>query len=70
MSNEIMSGDPKTPPTCDMVEDCREPITHIDIKGYVYCTTHGLERQGYQRCRKLREGELKKILRGEALERY
>jgi hypothetical protein len=59
-----------TTPTCDMIEGCTEPVTYLDAKGYVYCTKHGLERQSYQRCRKLRPAELAKVRRGEALEAY
>lgn len=55
---------------CDMVHGCTEPVTHIDDKGYAYCTKHGEERRGYRPCRKLRGWELRKLQRGEALARY
>ena len=45
-------------------------ITHIDAKGYAYCTPCGRIRQEYQNCRKLRPHELNRILRGEQLTRY
>lgn len=32
---------------CDMVDGCTAPVTHLDTKGYVYCTPHGLERRQY-----------------------
>lgn len=55
---------------CDMVEDCVEPVTYIDDKGFVYCTPHGLDRQTYRRCRKLRLHELRRISRGEQVAHY
>jgi hypothetical protein len=58
------------PPTCDMVDDCKEPITHIDTAGFAYCTTHGLERRESEPCRKLRPHELNRLNRGEQLKRY
>lgn len=57
-------------PKCDMQRDCTEPIAYLDASGYIYCTQHGLNRQAWKRCRKLRPYELNKILRGEPLERY
>lgn len=56
--------------TCDMVDGCTEPITHIDAKGYIYCRTHGIERQQVQRCRQLKPAELDRLKQGEALEKY
>lgn len=55
---------------CDMKEECTSPVTYIDDKGFAYCTTHGHQRQGYRRCRKLREWELNRLRRGEQLARY
>lgn len=56
--------------TCEMVEDCPQPVTMIDVKGFIYCTEHGMERRFYQRCRKLRPHELRKVQRGIAIDRY
>jgi len=56
--------------TCDMEDGCKEPITHIDEKGWIYCADHGRDRQSYQRCRKLRPSELKQLQRGEPLAKY
>ena len=58
-------------PRCDMEQDCLEPVTHIDHKGYVYCTSHGEQRKrsGIP-CRVLRPGELKKVQSGAPLSRY
>lgn len=36
---------------CDM-SNCKEPITHIDIKGSVYCTKHSIERLGRELARR------------------
>jgi hypothetical protein len=55
---------------CDMVDDCREAVTHIDSKGYVYCAKHGHERKAYQRCRKLTPKEHAQLTAGEPLARY
>ena len=57
-------------PTCDMVRDCREPVTHIDTRGFAYCTAHGLERRDSQPCRKLRAHERRRLERGEQVTKY
>lgn len=56
--------------TCDMVRDCAAPVTHIDDKGYVYCTPHGEQRQSFRPCRKLRPHELRQLERGEPIKEY
>jgi hypothetical protein len=56
--------------TCDQVASCTAPVTHLDNKGYVYCTAHGLDRRAWRPCRKLRAHELRRLERGEALGRY
>ena len=56
--------------TCDMVEGCTEPVTHIDSKGYVYCATHGQERKATQRCRKLLPRERVQLLNDQPLAAY
>ena len=55
---------------CDMTEDCTDTVTHIDQKGYVYCTEHGIERRSWVPCRKLRAHEVTQLGRGEPLARY
>lgn len=55
---------------CDMRDDCTNPVTHLDQSGFVYCTTHGVERRDWKPCRKLRDWELRKLQRGEQLRRY
>jgi len=49
---------------CDMEKDCKETITHIDNKGFIYCQKHGEQRKVYCRCRKLKPSELKKLQSG------
>jgi hypothetical protein len=55
---------------CEMTTDCLAKVTHIDESGYIYCTTHGWERQTYCRCRSLTGAEIRKLERGEALRDY
>lgn len=49
--------------------ECHKPITHIDDKGYVYCTGHGERRRcdGVRKCRALRPGEITKLVLGETI---
>lgn len=56
--------------SCDMVEGCTAPVTHLDRKGYAYCTAHGLQRRAYQPCRKLQPWELRRLQAGKPLARY
>lgn len=55
---------------CDMTEGCLAPVTHIDDKGFAYCTEHGIQRRDSRRCRKLRAHELNGLKRGEQIARY
>lgn len=55
---------------CDMDRKCKQTVTHIDNKGYAYCTKHGIERRSYRPCRKLAPGELKKLKAGTPLAAY
>lgn len=55
---------------CDMARDCHEPVTDIDIKGFVYCEAHGYRRRDSHPCRKLKPHELHKLARGERLAKY
>ena len=55
--------------TCDMEASCTEPVTHMDDKGYVYCTSHGLQRRSVRPCRRLYGWERAEIQRG-ALRSY
>lgn len=56
--------------TCDMRESCTADVTMIDDNGFVYCTSHGMERRGWRPCRKLRPHELRRLQRGEQVTRY
>jgi hypothetical protein len=58
--------------TCDMVEGCADPVTHIGNKGYVYCAKHAAERRatGYERTRAMRLWEKKLIAAGEPIPKY
>ncbi len=47
---------------------CLHPVTHIDHKGYVYCTGCGLlRRQSGTPCRKLLMREIHQLQRGEPI---
>jgi hypothetical protein len=35
---------------CDMERACKAPVTHVDRKGYVYCTAHAAQRTSYCAC--------------------
>lgn len=56
--------------TCNMRDDCAEPVTHIGNKGYIYCSSHAVQRHGYERTRKMRPWELRWIAAGLALPSY
>ncbi len=53
--------------SCDMTVSCKAPVTHIDNKGYVYCTSHGKHRALSVPCRAMRPGEVTKIILGETI---
>lgn len=44
--------------------ECKQPVTHVDNKGYAYCTQHGLERRGWRPCRQLRKWEIAELKAG------
>jgi hypothetical protein len=47
---------------CDMKRDCAEPVTHIDNKGFAYCSKHGAQRKaGGVPCRALSPSEIKRL---------
>lgn len=56
--------------TCDMVLGCAKPVTHIDDKGYVYCTDHGQDRQRSRRCRKMTDRELSTLRAGGTIKKF
>ena len=55
---------------CEMDKDCLELVTHLDKAGFIYCTTHGVQRRTWKPCRKLRAHELRRLERGDALKTY
>jgi hypothetical protein len=55
---------------CDMVKGCKDPIAYIDHKGYIYCATHGKDRQSGSRCRKLTPAELTRLQATGSIVRY
>jgi hypothetical protein len=58
-------------PRCDMDRTCADSITHIDEKGWLYCTKHGQQRSTSGiRCRKMTAAELQRILCGKTLKSY
>ncbi len=55
------------PICCDMEHGCKETVTHIDNKGFVYCAKHGVERKAWRPCRKLRAFEVQRLLIGKTI---
>lgn len=58
--------------SCQMIDNCANPVTHIGEKGYIYCTFHALRRRasGYESTRKMRAWELRWINAGKTLPSY
>jgi hypothetical protein len=46
---------------------CKRLVTHIDNKGYVYCTCHGEQRRAARPCRALRPHEITKLTNGKPI---
>lgn len=55
---------------CEMRDDCQQPVTHIDNKGFIYCEEHGFQRRYYHPCRHLRPHELNRLRKGLQVEKY
>lgn len=55
---------------CDMKSDCECEVSYIDHKGFIYCETHGKQRQQYSKCRKLRKHEINRLKSGKQLKSY
>ena len=49
---------------------CSREVSMLDTAGFVYCEPCGMRRRDSEPCRKLRPWELRKLQRGEALNRY
>jgi hypothetical protein len=57
---------------CEMKDDCKAPVTHVEEKGYIYCTEHAIQRRtgvGW-RNRKLRPWELRMLRAGGQVPSY
>lgn len=55
---------------CEWSGQCKSPVAMIDRKGYIYCSEHGHRRRSVMPCRLLRGFELRRLERGEQVERY
>lgn len=53
--------------TCAGDVACTSRITHIDNKGWTYCTQHGVNRQVHVPCRKMTKTEVETLQRGETI---
>jgi hypothetical protein len=56
--------------SCQMHAGYAEPVTHLDKSGFLYCTTHGLQRRASRPCRKLRPHELTRLTNGRQITKY
>lgn len=63
MSRHIM-------PWCDGMRYCEQPVTHLDDKGYVYCTNHGTQRAQHRACRAMTDVEIERLAHGQQIERF
>lgn len=53
---------------CDMKQSCPDAVSHVDNKGFLYCTKHGVQRRANGTpCRQLRPSEIQKLVRGETI---
>ncbi len=57
---------------CEMSDDCKAAVTHIEDKGFIYCRAHAERRRKYvgHRNRKLRPWELALLRAGHTLPSY
>lgn len=58
------------PFACQVHDDCTGSVTHIDQSGFLYCTSHGLQRRASQPCRKLRPHEITRLENGGQIAKY
>ncbi len=49
--------------SCQWTKDCQSPVTHLDRKGYIYCSHHA---QASGRGRKLTASELRRMTAAKA----
>lgn len=67
----LLNKEAKTTLRCEMEKGCKKPVTHIDNKGYIYCTDHAARRKaGGVPTRKLRPAEIKKLEQGGTADHY
>lgn len=61
-------------PECNMYESagvpCKNDVTHVGAKGWVYCAKHAPERRGWEATRKLREWERDLLREGKPVPSY
>lgn len=50
---------------CNMNQDCNNPVTHVDKKGWLSCTDHSTN--SWRPIRKLRKWELLRLLAGKTI---
>ena len=55
---------------CQMTENCDHSVTHIDVKGFIYCKEHGHSRKTTMRCRQIKNKELKTLQSGKPIAKY
>ena len=55
---------------CEMKKGCPGLVTHIDVKGWVYCKECAVVRKHTVRCRQLKPKELKLLRADQPLEKY
>ncbi len=55
---------------CESSDTCEEPVTMMDSSGWIYCSTHGLQRREWKHCRKLRPYELNRLKAGKQIKSY
>jgi len=56
--------------TCGVDIPCNKPVTHIDVKGWIYCKEHGEARGEYVTCRELTFAELELFKAGMPIRAY
>ena len=52
---------------CDMTGSCKRDVTHIDDKGWLYCTPHGEGRRSVRPCRRMTEAEIATLTAGNTI---
>lgn len=55
---------------CEMKDQCPNAVTHIDVKGFIYCHDCAQVRKTYCRARKLTSKEVKQLQSGQPLTKY